>query len=85
MVPLDDGTCAYLFAVGAGKAVTMEAPVRAGGQYAIVVAGSAIEEGRELPRLSGFYRFRDEEPLTVTAGNEGAPVLLMQFSKDDPA
>ena len=85
MVPLDDGTCSYLFAVGAGKAVTMEAPVRAGGQYAIVVAGSAIEEGRELPRLSGFYRFRDEEPLTVTAGNEGVAVLLMQFSKDDPA
>ena len=63
----------------------METPVQAGGQYAIVVAGSIDQEGRALPRLSGLYRFRDEAPLTVTAGPEGAAVLLMQFSKDDPA
>jgi hypothetical protein len=85
MAPLDDGTCAYLFTVGAGKSVAMETPVNAGGQYAILVGGSAMDAGRELPRLSGFYRFRDEDPLTVTAGGEGAAILLMQFSKDDPA
>ena len=85
MAPLEDGTCAYLFAIGAGKTASMETPARAGGQYAILVGGSALEDGRALPRLSGFYRFRDEEPLTVTAGGEGAVVLLMQFSKDDPA
>lgn len=85
MAPLEDGTCAYLFTIGAGEAMSLETPVTAGGQYAIVVSGSAVDEGRELPRLSGFYRFRDEEPLSVTAGEQGAAVLLMQFSKDDPA
>jgi hypothetical protein len=85
MEPLEDGTCAYLYTVGAGGSMEMETPVQAGGQYAIVVAGSIDQEGRALPRLSGLYRFRDEAPLTVTAGPEGAAVLLMQFSKDDPA
>ena len=85
MAPLDDGTCAYLFTMGAGKSVSMETPVTAGGQYAILVGGSAMDDGRALPRLSGFYRFRDEAPITVTAGEQGAAVLLMQFSKDDPA
>ncbi len=85
LAPLDDGTCAYLFSLGAGRTATLETPVTAGGQYAILVAGSAIDEGRVLPRLSGLYRFRDEAALSLTAGEEGAAVLLMQFSKDDPA
>ena len=85
MEPLEDGTCAYLFSIGPGQSRSLETSVVAGGQYAIVVSGSAIEEGRILPRLSGLYRFRKEPPLSVTAGEQGAAVLLMQFSKDDPA
>jgi hypothetical protein len=85
LAPIEDGTCAYLYSLGAGATATLETPVTAGGQYAILVAGSAVEEGRVLPRLSGLYRYRNEAPLKVTAGEDGAAVLLMQFSKDDPA
>lgn len=85
MAPLEDGTCAYVYSMGAGQSAILETPVNAGGQYAIVTAGTLMEEGRELPRLSGLYRFRDEAAMTVTAGEAGAAVLLMQFSKDDPA
>lgn len=81
----DDGTCAYLFLLGAGQRSVLETPVAAGGQYAIIVGGSALDGERTLPRLSGLYRFRHEPPLTVGAGADGLAVLLMQFSNDDPA
>ena len=81
----EDGTCAYLYTIGPGQRAVLETPSSAGGQYAIVVRGSSVDDGRDLPRLSGYYRFRDENPLEVTAGSNGAAVLLMQFSKDDPA
>ncbi len=85
IAPSESGICAYLFNIGAFQRIEMETPVKAGGQYAIIVAGSASNESRDLPRLSGLYRFRDEEPLNVNAGEKGVSVLLMQFSKDDPA
>ena len=85
MEPGADGTCASLFALGPGMTTALETPVPAGGHYAILVAGSALNGERELPVLSGFYRYRNEVPLSVTAGSDGAVVLLMQFSRDDPA
>jgi hypothetical protein len=81
----EDGTCAYLFTIGAGLEAVLETPVSAGGQYAIIVAGSAVDGARALPRLSGFYRFRRDPPLSITGGADGAAVMLMQFSNDDPA
>ncbi len=85
LAPGEDGTCAFLYRLGAGASGALETPVVAGGQYAIVVAGTAVDGDRVLPCLSGLYRFRKELPLTVTAGSEGVAVLLMQFSRDDPA
>lgn len=81
----NDGTCAYLFIFGANRTGQLETPIHAGGQYAIILAGSAIDDDRHLPRLSGLYRFRNEAPLSIAAGHEGVAVLLMQFSRDDPA
>ena len=83
--PAEDGTCAYLYRIGPAGTAALETSVEAGGHYAIVVAGSVIDGERMLPCLSGLYRYRDEAPLTVTAGPDGAAVLLMQFSSQDPA
>jgi hypothetical protein len=79
-----DGTCAYLFSIPAGEVAVLETPTGAGGQYAIVVGGSAEDEEDELRRLSGFYRYGKEDALKIKAGDKGLCVLLMQFSNNDP-
>ena len=85
MEPDAEGVCAVLHRIPPGETAALETPVEAGGQYAIVVAGALEGEGRSLPRLSGLYRFRNEPPLSATAGPDGAAVLTMQFSNADPA
>jgi hypothetical protein len=80
----EDGTCAYLYMVPAREVAALQTPIGGGGQYAIVVGGSAKSEEEDLTRLSGFYRYGKEDPLRIKAGDEGLCVLLMQFSNNDP-
>ena len=81
----EDGVAASLYRIAPSSQATLACGTVAGGQYAIVVGGSLTDAGRELGWLSGLYRYRREPSLQVTAGPDGAAVLLMQFSKNDPS
>ncbi|MCY4591607.1 MAG: hypothetical protein OXE86_13795 [Alphaproteobacteria bacterium] len=86
VMPVDeDGVSARLYRIAPGNCASLTCAAEAGGQYAIVVGGSLAEADGELDWLAGLYRFRHEAPLAVTAGPRGAAVLLMQFSRNDPA
>ncbi|MDG1888446.1 MAG: hypothetical protein P8J85_14640 [Alphaproteobacteria bacterium] len=81
----EDGTCAYLYTIPAGKMTEVDTDTAAGGQYAIVIDGFAVGEQENLTKLSGFYRSPKEAPLEVKAGEDGLVLLLMQFSNMDTA
>lgn len=79
MQPQEDG----VQAIG----IRMGANARAGGipaengQYYLVCTGSLIQNGKELP-VSSLIRVEAGEPtLALTAGNDGAEVLAVQFAR----
>ena len=74
-----DGLGASLFTLAPGQTETLDLDIAGGGQYALVTAGSVRHDGAGLGKHSCLYRFAEEAPLTLTAGPDGAAVLLMQF------
>jgi hypothetical protein len=81
----EDGMGASLFTFGANESADIDLTASGAGQYAIIVGGSAVHEGGELPWLSGYFRRPEEGPLAIEAGADGAAVLLMQFPSRSPA
>lgn len=80
LVPLEtDGLGVRQFDIGPGQdcAVAFETP--GVGAYAFVADGSIRHDTVELESHSLLYRAADEAPLRLTAGAEGASVLLLQF------
>jgi hypothetical protein len=75
----EDGLGVSVFAIAAGTSQTLDLPAAGGGQYILVSAGSVTYQDSELAIDSCLYRFPDEEPPSVTAGADGACVLVMQF------
>ncbi len=75
----EDGLGVALFSLHPGQSETIDLPQSGGGQYALVVEGSIRHAGAELALHSCLYRFAEEAPLAVTAGDEGASILLLQF------
>ena len=50
-----------------------------GGQYQVVVAGTLVHEGEELPRLSCRFATADESECEIEAGPPGLALLVLQF------
>ena len=55
-----------------------------GGQYALVLEGAVMHRGDLLATHSCLYRYPHEDAISVTAGTDGATVLLLQFPQREP-
>jgi hypothetical protein len=75
----DDGLAAFRITVGAGEALPEVDPAGSGGQYHVVMRGSVVHDGEEFRRLSLIWVDPEDEPAALTAGPEGAAVLVLQF------
>lgn len=82
-----DGLAAYMLRVGAEQRVRgLPDPREGGGQYLLVVSGSAMHGGKELPKWSTIFVSRDEPPPPVTTGTTGLDILVLQFPQlESPA
>lgn len=85
LVPVEaDGLGVRRFDLGPDRTGTLDFETPGAGQYAFVAAGSVRLDGREFGLHALAYRAPDEVPLSVTAGAEGASVLLLQFPPEPP-
>lgn len=76
-----DGLAAWLWRLGPGGRARLPDPARGGGQYLIVAAGTLVEDGRALDRLSTIYLTPEEAAYEVSAGADGLDLLVLQFPK----
>ncbi len=76
----EDGVYAEGIRLGA-NAVADGMPNDAGGQYYLVCSGSLLSDGRDLPERSLIRANRGENTPTLRAGEMGAAVLALQFSR----
>lgn len=80
MVPQDDGIDAVGIRLGA-NASAQGIPSDAGGQYYLVCEGSLIGPNGKLPRHSLMHVKNGETPPTLTAGGDGAEILILQLAR----
>ena len=78
LIPLEpDGMGAELVRLGPGMRCVHACG--GGGQYQVVVAGTLVHDGEELPRLSCRFGTADEGECAFEAGPGGLAVLTLQF------
>jgi hypothetical protein len=75
--PESDGLSALLLRLPSGAVADPPRPT--GGQYALVVGGSARVEGALLPRWSCIWVGPGEAPVAVEAGEGGVEIVVVQF------
>ena len=74
-----DGLAAWVLSLPPGEAAAAPDPSGGGGQYLLVVGGSAAAGGQDLPAWSCGFVDPAEPPARLTAGSEGASVLVLQY------
>lgn len=79
-----DGLGTSVFRLDPNEQATLDLPVSGGGQYVLVLDGSVTQQGASLGVHSCVYRYPDEAPMTVTAEDQGATLLLLQFPRFEP-
>ena len=80
MTDQSDGVNALGIRLGAA-AVSEGLATDAGGQYYLVCEGEVAQADKLLPRRSVIYVAAGDTPPTLTAGAQGADVLLVQFAR----
>ena len=75
--PDADGLAAELVRLGPG--MRTRRPCGGGGQYQVVIAGTLVHEGEELPRLSCRFATADEPKSEFVAGPVGLALIVLQF------
>jgi hypothetical protein len=74
----DDGLAVSVLRLAPHEETEAPGPAGSGGQYQLTTRGSLVHEGRDLGPLALTFVAPDEHS-TLTAGSEGAEVLVMQF------
>ena len=80
MAAQDDGVAAMGLRLGPDTSTEGFAS-DGGGQYYVVCGGSVIQDGKELPPMSLLYVAPGEAAPILTAGADGAALLMAQFSR----
>jgi hypothetical protein len=80
----DDGLASYYLRLAAGTEITAPAGEGGGGQYHVVLEGSAASDGAALPTRSLVWVGPGEPAPTFAAGGEGAEVIVLQFPVPGP-
>ena len=81
--PHQDGLAAFTLRVPPGAQVEGPDPRPSGGQYYIVVNGSLLLDGEELPARSLIFVSADETAPWVGAGAAGLEALVVQFPREE--
>jgi hypothetical protein len=79
--PHDDGVATYLLRAGPGLAFTGPDPSTGGGQYWLILRGSAVYDGVDYIQNSLAWISCAEEALTMTAGVAGVEIAVLQFPR----
>lgn len=80
--PEADGLAASIARIGPGQSVTgLLQPSSGGGQYLVVVGGSMLHDGSELPTLSTIFVSPDDKVPQLQAGPSGLDLLILQFPR----
>ena len=79
--PEPDGLLASVIRLGAKEQTKLLDPSDGDGQYHVILEGSVIHDGEELPRQSCQFVFPDETPFALQAGSEGAALLILRFPR----
>lgn len=78
--PAKDGLGTWRYSAKAGQEIVGPDPASGGGQYWLVIAGSArVGEGSLLSIHSCIFVGPEDEALHVTAGPSGTDLLCLQF------
>lgn len=77
--PEVDGLTAYRVSTPANGAIACPSPATGGGQYHLVVGGSLLRDGEEMPELSCYFVTSDEPAVLAQGGSEGLEMLVLQF------
>jgi hypothetical protein len=74
-----DGMAAWLLRLPPGTAAAIPDPADGGGQYHVVVGGSLVRDGADMPELSCLFATTDEPAYEARAGAGGLEMLVLQF------
>jgi len=74
-----DGLEVSVLRLAPGAQATAPDPSRGAGQSMLVIAGRLHAAGKTLDPLSALFVAPDEDALAVTAGAEGADLLILQY------
>lgn len=76
-----DGLLVEHFALAPGVRTAMPDAALGGGQYHVVLSGSLIRDGEELPPLSIEFASPEEGEIGIQAGAAGLEFLLLRFAR----
>ncbi len=77
-----DGLLVEHFALAPEARTEMPDSALGGGQYHVVLSGSLIRDGEELPPLSIEFASPEEGEIGIQAGAAGLEFLLLRFARD---
>lgn len=80
--PAADHLALVTISAGAGATIEMPSAAGSGGQYLLVVAGGVVRDGDPLPPLSIGWVGAGEPAPVLTAGPDGARVMVLQFGRE---
>lgn len=80
-----DGLGVALVRMGPGARFEGPDPAATGGQYYLVVNGSAELESGTFAAWSPIFVSKSERPVTLRAGTKGLEALLLQFARQESA
>lgn len=79
--PEEDGLAAWSWRLGPNADLAAADPASGGGQYHVVIAGSVVHEGKDLPLWSCIMVTPEETAPGIRAGADGLELLLLQFPR----
>ena len=79
--PHGDGVATYLLRAGPGLAFTGPDPSTGGGQYWLILRGSAVYDGVDYIQHSLGWISCTEKAPAMTAGSGGAEIAVLQFPR----
>jgi hypothetical protein len=80
----DDGLAAWYLRLAAGTELTAPSGEGGGGQYLVLVRGTALSDGGELPERSLIWVGAEEQAPSLVGGVDGAEVVVLQFPVPGP-
>lgn len=81
--PEETGLSGHILRLGPDMETTAVDPATGGGQYHVVVNGTLVREGTEMPLWSCVMVTADEPTPSIRAGGGGLEMLVLQYPRAD--